>query len=90
MSHQPEPQAEEAIKLAHRKLAKEKLAFLPAALEIQAAPPVRWSRSLLWVIMALMVTLIVWASWAEIDIIATAQGKIVPSESYSAARDRRG
>jgi hemolysin D len=79
MSHQPEPQTEEAIKLAHRKLAKEKLAFLPAALEIQAAPPVKWSRSLLWIIMALMVTLIVWASWAEIDIIATAQGKIVPS-----------
>jgi hemolysin D len=64
---------------AHRKLAPEKLAFLPAALEIQAAPPPKWSRSLLWAISALIVILIVWASWAEIDIIATAQGKIVPS-----------
>ncbi len=64
---------------AHRKLASEKLAFLPAALEIQAAPPPKWSRSLLWAISALIVLLIVWASWAEIDIIATAQGKIVPS-----------
>lgn len=64
---------------AHRKLAPEKLAFLPAALEIQAAPPPKWSRSLLWAISALIVLLIVWASWAEIDIIATAQGKIVPS-----------
>lgn len=63
----------------HRKLAPEKLAFLPAALEIQAAPPPKWSRSLLWAISALIVLLIVWASWAEIDIIATAQGKIVPS-----------
>ena len=64
---------------AHRKLAPEKLAFLPAALEIQAAPPPKWSRSLLWAISALIVLLILWASWAEIDIIATAQGKIVPS-----------
>ena len=61
------------------KLALEKLEFLPAALEIQASPPAKWSRSLLWTIMTLMVILIVWASWAEIDIIATAQGKIVPS-----------
>ena len=63
----------------HRKLAPEKLQFLPAALEIQAAPPPKWSRSLLWAISALIVLLILWASWAEIDIIATAQGKIVPS-----------
>lgn len=61
------------------KLALEKLEFLPAALEIQAAPPAKWSRSLLWTIVTLMVILITWASWAEIDIIATAQGKIVPS-----------
>ena len=63
----------------HRQLTLEKLAFLPAALEIQAAPPPKWSRSLLWAISALIVIIIVWASWAEIDIIATAQGKIVPS-----------
>ena len=69
----------EETKKAHRKLAHEKLAFLPAALEIQAAPPPKWSRSLLWVIMLLIVIAIAWASWAEIDIIATAQGKIVPS-----------
>lgn len=30
-------------------------------------------------IIILIITLITWASWAEIDIIATAQGKIVPS-----------
>jgi membrane fusion protein, hemolysin D len=64
---------------AHRQLAPEKLAFLPAALEIQAAPPPKWSRSLLWAISLLIVLLIAWASWAEIDIIATSQGKIVPS-----------
>lgn len=79
MPHNSTHETEEADKLAHRKLAKEKLAFLPAALEIQAAPPAKWSRSLLWSIIALILALITWASWAEIDIIATAQGKIVPS-----------
>ncbi|WDE02584.1 HlyD family type I secretion periplasmic adaptor subunit [Thalassomonas actiniarum] len=61
------------------KQALEKLQFLPAALEIQAAPPAKWSRSQLWAIMCLLMLAIVWASWAEIDIIATAQGKIVPN-----------
>jgi len=60
-------------------LSQEKLAFLPAALEIQAAPPAKWSRSLLWVLMAFIIAAVIWASWAEVDIIATAQGKIVPS-----------
>lgn len=59
-------------------MAQEKLAFLPAALEVQAAPPAKWSRSLLWGIMLLLVIVIAWASWAKIDIIATAQGKVVP------------
>jgi len=68
-----------ANKQKRPEMALEKLAFLPAALEIQAAPPVKWSRSLLWVIMALLVSTIVWACWAEIDIVATAQGKVVPS-----------
>jgi len=78
-THAHSTETEEATKKAHRKLAQDKLAFLPAALEIQAAPPPKWSRSLLWMIMLLIVIAIVWASWAEIDIIATAQGKIVPS-----------
>jgi hemolysin D len=78
-THAPSTETEEATKKAHRKLTHDKLSFLPAALEIQAAPPPKWSRSLLWMIMLLIVIAIAWASWAEIDIIATAQGKIVPS-----------
>lgn len=78
-SSAPSKETEEATKKSHRKLTHDKLAFLPAALEIQAAPPPKWSRSLLWMIMLLIVICITWASWAEIDIIATAQGKIVPS-----------
>ena len=74
-----QPQAEIQDKVQAKALSKEKLAFLPAALEIQAAPPAKWSRGLLWAIMCLLTIVTLWACWAEIDIIATAQGKIVPS-----------
>ncbi len=60
-------------------ISREKLEFLPAALEIQASPPPKWSRSLLWTIILLLIAALSWASWAEIDIIATAVGKIVPT-----------
>ena len=61
-----EHKSEASDKLAHRKLAKEKLAFLPAALEIQAAPPAKWSRSLLWSIISLLLMLNLLAALAEI------------------------
>jgi len=60
-------------------LTRDKLEFLPAALEIQASPPPKWSRSILWGVILLLTITILWASWAKIDIIATAQGKIIPS-----------
>ena len=53
--------------------------FLPAALELEAAPPSPIGRAILWTIMALLTASVVWASLGRIDIVATAQGKIIPS-----------
>lgn len=53
--------------------------FLPAALEIQTAPPSPIGRAILWTIMALLTVSVVWASVGQIDIVATAQGKVIPS-----------
>lgn len=53
--------------------------FLPAALEIQDKPPSPIGRAILWTIMALITVSVVWASVGRIDIVATAQGKIIPS-----------
>ncbi len=53
--------------------------FLPAALEIQVAPPSPIGRAILWTIMALLTVSVVWASVGQIDIVATAQGKIIPN-----------
>lgn len=53
--------------------------FLPAALEIQDAPPSPIGRAILWTIMALLTVSVVWASVGRIDIVATSPGKIIPS-----------
>jgi hemolysin D len=57
---------------------RELAAFLPAALEIQAAPPhplTRWvARSLL----LLSTVFLVWAYLGEVNIVASAEGRIVP------------
>ncbi|MDF1589582.1 MAG: HlyD family type I secretion periplasmic adaptor subunit [Gammaproteobacteria bacterium] len=58
---------------------RELAAFLPAALEIQEAPPnpiAKWlGRSLI----TLFLIGIVWACIGEIDIVSSAEGKIIPS-----------
>ena len=53
--------------------------FLPAALEIQDKPPSPIGRAILWTIMALITLSVVWASVGRIDIVATAQRRIMPS-----------
>jgi hemolysin D len=54
--------------------------FLPAALEIQETPPSPLGRAVLWVILGLCVTALAWASLGEVDIVAVAPGKLVPSD----------
>lgn len=53
--------------------------FLPAVLEIQQAPPSPIGRALLWTILAAFLAAVLWTSFGRIDIVATAQGKIIPS-----------
>jgi hemolysin D len=53
--------------------------FLPAVLEIQQAPPSPIGRAILWTILAVFTTALLWATLGWIDIVATAQGKIIPS-----------
>ncbi len=53
--------------------------FLPAVLEIQETPPSPIGRAILWTILALFISGSVWATFGWIDIVATAQGKIIAS-----------
>ncbi|VAX12448.1 hypothetical protein MNBD_GAMMA24-153 [hydrothermal vent metagenome] len=55
------------------------LEFLPAVLEIQETPASPLGRTMALVIMLLFVLAVIWATLGKIDIIAVAQGKIIPS-----------
>jgi len=55
------------------------LDFLPAALEIQEKPPSPAGRAIAWSVMAFFTIAVLWALFGKIDIVATAQGKIIPS-----------
>ncbi|MDC0598755.1 HlyD family type I secretion periplasmic adaptor subunit [Gammaproteobacteria bacterium] len=59
---------------------KDELAFLPAALEVQETPPSPIGRAIIWTITLLFVLAIIWSIFGRIDIVAIAQGKIIPSD----------
>ena len=54
-------------------------AFLPAALELQETPVSPAPRIVAWLLMAFAFIAVLWASFGHIDVVATAQGKIVPN-----------
>lgn len=61
------------------KRSADELAFLPAALEIVETPPSPIGRSIGGAIILLFVLAVTWACLGEIDIVASAPGKIVPT-----------
>ena len=54
--------------------------FLPAVLELQETPPAPLGRITAYVIITMFALALLWASIGKIDIVATAQGKIIPSD----------
>jgi len=61
------------------KRSAEELAFLPAALEIVETPPSPTGRAIGASLILLFVLALAWACLGEIDIVASAPGKIVPT-----------
>src|SRR5260370_33995095 len=58
---------------------RDEIAFLPAALEIVESPPSPTGRAIGVTIIALFCLALGWAAFGKIDIVASAQGKIIPS-----------
>lgn len=54
--------------------------FLPAAIEVQEAPPSPLGRTIARTLMTLFGLALLWALIGKIDIVAVAQGKIVPND----------
>ncbi|MCU7837988.1 MAG: HlyD family type I secretion periplasmic adaptor subunit [Candidatus Thiodiazotropha sp. (ex Troendleina suluensis)] len=65
-------------KLGDSHKSRELSAFLPAALEIQETPPNPIAQWLARSIVALLVLFVIWALFGEVNIVASAQGKILP------------
>lgn len=54
------------------------LAFRPAMMRLQKSQPSPLGRKLLLSLIGLFVILVCWAFWGQLDIVAVAQGKLVP------------
>jgi HlyD family secretion protein len=59
-------------------LSPEALDFAPGLLSIQESPPARLPRFVLYAVSLLFAILLVWAIFGQLDIIASAEGRLVP------------
>lgn len=62
-----------------RRRSRQALEFLPAALEVLESPPSPLGRALGWLLMALFAIGLGWSILGQVDVVATAQGRIIPS-----------
>ena len=67
-----------AIEAERLKRANDNTAFLPAALEVLETPPNPLGRMILWVIMGFLTLALLWACFGYVDVVATAQGRVLP------------
>jgi hemolysin D len=56
-------------------------AFLPAAIELEHTPSSKAGRAIIWLIAFLFLIALLWATFGKIDIVAVAQGKVIPTEA---------
>lgn len=59
-------------------LSRDALDFAPGLLSIQESPPAKLPRTVLYSVAALFVILLAWASFGRLDIVASAEGRLVP------------
>ena len=64
-----------------RILSSDALDFAPGLLSIQESPPARLPRVVLYLVLALCLILLAWSIFGKLDIVASAEGKLVP-QSY--------
>lgn len=57
------------------------LDFAPPLLRLQNAPPNPLGRQVLWLLLALLIGLVLWTLFGKLDIVAVAEGRLVP-QSY--------
>jgi HlyD family secretion protein len=71
----------EAVKTSTSKAPSNALDFSPPLLRLQQSAPNPLGRTVLWTLLLLLVGLVAWAVFGKLDIVAVAEGKLVP-QSY--------
>src|SRR5450830_46866 len=71
--------AEEKARGASVRRRRDEVEFLPAALEVLETPASPVGRSLMWALMILFSIALIWSVIGTVDVVAVAQGKIVPN-----------
>ncbi len=66
-------------KMSAESLTADDTEFLPAALEVTETPPSPVGRLVLWFIIALIITGLLWSVFGYVDEVAVAPGKIIPT-----------
>jgi hemolysin D len=66
------------VPAARPRMSEKALDFAPGLLAIQESPPSRMPRAVMYTIAALLGLLLAWAAIGHLDIVASAEGKLVP------------
>jgi hemolysin D len=64
--------------------------FLPALLQLQEEAPSPLPRAILWTVIALVGALAVWASVGRLDVVAVAEGRLVPKSQLRIVQPAEG
>jgi len=66
------------------------LEFLPAILRLQEEAPSPLPRAVLWTVLALLVALGLWAGFGKLDVVAVAEGRLVPRSQLRIVQPAEG
>jgi len=61
-----------------KQLSREALEFAPGLLSIQESPPPKLPRVMMYIMTGLFVILLIWAIFGKLDVVATAEGRLLP------------
>ena len=87
MSHNPNSPA---LSMSNKPVSSEDLSFASSAAAAVLHQSPRGGQQLLWMIMAFVVGIIVWAAYAEIDEFTRGQGRVIPSRSVQLIQNLEG
>ncbi len=72
------------------RLPEDDLAFLDSLSQAALEKPTTRSRWLVWSIFAFVMAFILWANWAELDVLVRGEGKVIPSSKLQVVQSLEG